>query len=92
MTDSVHQALESLSSILKSKQHPRELAQPEWGDDNSLRNICGSHRDLVVDTNQVDLGEYLHASEVGREVLNVRYWIPVRYCGIIETPVISTLQ
>ena len=60
----------------------------ERSDDSNLRNIRSSHRDLVV-AYQVNPGEYLHASEVGREVLNVRYWVPVRYCGIIETPVIS---
>ena len=66
-----------------AKRHPKELIQPEWGDDYSLRNILGSHRDLVVASNQLNLGEYTHAGEVSREILNVRY------CGIIETPILS---
>ena len=88
LTNSVHQALESLRVILKPKRHPKKFLQPDWGDYSCLRNIHNSHRNLVVSSDQVDLGKYLDARKAGREILTVGYRIPVQHRGIIETPVI----
>ena len=90
MKNSVHQALEGLGSILQTKGHPQKLKEPKWSNDGSLGDVFGHHRDLVVASHQVHLGEYSHASKVSREILNVRYWVPVRYRGIIEAPIVFT--
>ena len=38
----------------------------------------------MVALNKVNLGECTHTSEVSREILYVRYWLPLRHCGIVE--------
>ena len=56
--DLVHETLECLSSIAKSKGHLDELEESEWGGDGCLGNVRGGHWNLVECTNQVQLGEY----------------------------------
>ena len=90
VTDNVHQVLESLGSILQTERHPEKLIQPKRSDDGGFGDILSSHRDLVVASNKVDFREHLHTGKVSREILYVRYWVPVRHCSIVEAPVIST--
>ena len=90
ITDNFHQALESLGSILQTEKHPEKLIQPERSDDDGFGDILSGHRDLVVALNKVDFGEHLHTGKVSREILYVRYWVPVRHCSIVEALVIST--
>ena len=80
VTDSVHQVLESLDSILQTERHPEKLIQPERSDDGSFGDILSGHRDLVVASNKVDFGEHLHTGKVSREILYVRYWVALLRC------------
>ena len=47
MTDSVHQALESLGSIHETKWHSEKLVQPKRGDNGGFGNIVSGHGNLV---------------------------------------------
>ena len=55
--DLIHETLECLRGIAKSKWHLDELEKSEWGGYGSLGNVSGGHWDLVVGTDQVQLGE-----------------------------------
>ena len=66
-----------------------ELILSKRGDNGSFGDILSNHENVVVALNKVILGEYTHPSEVSREILYVRYWVPIRHCGIIEVPVVS---
>ena len=52
-----HQALERLGGVLQPERHPEELEEPEGGGDGGLRDVVGSHRDLVIAANQVQGGK-----------------------------------
>ena len=90
LTDGIHQPLERLSSILQTEWHPEEFKEPKRSNDCCFGDVFSSHRNLVVASDEINLGEYRPASEVGGEILYVGHWISVRNCGIIESSVVST--
>ena len=69
--------------------HSEELIESKRGDDSGLWNVCNSHGDLVVASDQIDLRENPHTSYLGREILYVRHRVPVRYGDVVEASVIS---
>ena len=62
--DRVHESLEILTRILKSKGGPLEDIESKWGDDSSLLDVVGMNRDLMVPFEQVDFAEDGLSSEV----------------------------
>ena len=61
----VHQALEGLSGVLETKRGAQKLVQAEGGHDCSLFDVFGGHRDLMVASDEVNLGEDDLAMEDG---------------------------
>ena len=55
--DLVHKSLERLCGIPEAKRHTHKLEKSEWGGYSGLRDVCGCHWDLVVGSDQVQLGE-----------------------------------
>ena len=88
--DGVHEALKCLGRVLQAKGHPQELKQAEWRDDRRLWDVLLAHRDLVVAAHQIDLAEDSTATEVGREVLDVRHRVLIRCGDVVESAEITT--
>lgn len=85
VADSIHEALESLASVLESKGHAEKLEEAKRRDDCSLGYVVRSHGDLVVAPNQVNLGEDSLACQVLGKVLDVRERVPV-WDGCVVNP------
>ena len=87
--DTIHEALEGLSSILQSKREAQELEQPERCDDCSLRYRALSHRDVVVAAHQVDNREDRLPGQTLVEIMDVRKRVSVINGDVIESPVVT---
>ena len=68
----VHEPLEGLRRVGKTKWHEQVLKKPKGGDDRRFRNIGRIHRDLVVPLDQVDTRKILTPVELCRQVQNRR--------------------
>ena len=55
--DLVHKSLEGLGCIPQAKGHLQELKKSKGGGDGGLRNVLRCDRDLVVGSNQINLGK-----------------------------------
>ena len=60
----MHEALEGLRRVPQAEGHPQKLEETEGGDDGCLRDVLWGHRDLMVPSYQVYLGEDAFASQV----------------------------
>ena len=69
--DAVHETLEGLGGVLESEGHPYELSEAKRCDDGRLGNGVRCHRDVMISTHEVDLGEDGRPSEVDVEILDV---------------------
>ena len=87
--DAVHQPLECLGGVLKTKGHAEELPDPKGSDDGHLGDICRHNRDLVVAVYQVHLGEDLLARQTAIEILYVGQWVHIVHRGIVEAPEVT---
>ena len=90
LEDGVHESLERLGGILKPEGHAEELKEAKRGDDCGLRDVLRVDWDLVVPTDEVHFAEDALAGEVGREVMDSGYWVPVILTLAVELPVITT--
>ena len=86
LEDGVHESLERLGGILKPKWHTEELKKAEWSDYRGLRDVLRVDWDLVVPTDEVHFAEDALAGEVGREVMDSGYWVPVILTLAVELP------
>ena len=59
----VHEALESLSSVLEPKWHEQVFPETKGRDYRRFGDIAKSHGDLMVTFDKVDAGEKLAAME-----------------------------
>ena len=57
----VDEALKGLSGVAETKWHFDELKQTKWCGDGSFGNVIFGHGDLVVSSDEVDLGENVGA-------------------------------
>ena len=53
----VHKTLECLCCVAETKRHFDEFEQTKGGRNGGLANVVVGHRDLVVRSDEVDLGE-----------------------------------
>lgn len=73
----VHEALECLSRVAKTKCHERELEQSERCGDRRLWNIFFMHSNLVVRLYQIYSGENSHTSQLTSEVLDMPHRVSI---------------
>ena len=90
LEDGVHESLERLGGILKPEGHAKELKKSKWGDDCGLWNVLRVDWYLMVPSDEVNLAEDDLAGEVGREVMDSGYWVPIILTLAVELPVITT--
>ena len=87
--DAVHQTLECLGRILKTKGHSQEFKEPKRRNNGGLRNVCFIHGDLVVSSNQVYHRENCSSSCGSGERLDMWQRIPIIRSGEVEAAVVS---
>jgi len=86
----VHQPLECLDCIPKSKRHPQKLPQPEGSDDRRLADVAVGDLHLVVPLLEVQLGEHPAPVKAGGEVLDVWDRVLVHCSNQVQTAVVAT--
>ena len=90
LADGVHEALEGLGSIFEAERGSQEFVQPKGRYHCHLVDILGRHRDLVVTSDEVHLGENPTTVELSREVLKVGNGVLVFVCCVVEVAEIAT--
>ena len=74
---------------METEEHAKKLKQFKGGGNSSLVNIRWLHRNLMICSYQVNLGEHCGAMEGGSEVLNMGNSVVVR-TDVIKHPVVPT--
>ena len=66
--------LEGSGNVLQTEWHPEEFKKPKRSNDCGFGDVFSSHQNLVVDSDEINLGEYSAVSVVGGGILYVGYW------------------
>ena len=85
----VHEALESISSVLRTKHHADVLKEPKGSDDGRLGEVSGMHQNLMVALPHVYHGEEETARHLSCEVHHIWERISVRHSDTIEMAVVA---
>jgi hypothetical protein len=89
-SDGVHEPLESLGCIPESKRDAEELVQSKRRNDSGFGDVVCRHRNLMIATDQINLGEDAFPCQAGSKVLDVRDWVLVRRSDVVYLAVVST--
>ena len=87
--DDVHGPLEAGRRVAKTETGEIEGEGSEGRRHCSLRNVFGSHGDLVVSFSEVQLGENLGTVEEGRNVAYVGQRVVVALRDVVEASIVS---
>lgn len=86
----IHEPLECLSCVPETKGHAQRLKQAKGCGDGRFGDVLWLYRNLVVCTNEVNVGEDGGTLECSSEVMEVGHRVPVRNGGIVESTEVAT--
>ena len=53
-------------------------------------SVSAIYQNLSLAMHEVNFRENVHAIEVYGKIVTVCYWVPIRYCNIVEAPIVTT--
>ena len=85
----MHEVHEYRWRIRQSKGHHRKLKVPITRPERCLRDICLPNPQLMVTSAKVYLGVDLRSSQLIKQVINSRQWVPILDCNPIQLSVVN---
>ncbi len=86
--DVVHESLKGLGRISKAEGYSCEFEQAERGGNCCLRDVVWLHRNLMVRSDKVELGENGCSVQCCCKILDMRDGISIRNGGIVQRKII----
>lgn len=90
MKDFVDEPLKGLRGVAQPEGHTDILKEAEGGGDCRLRYIRRFYWDVVIRLHQVYLAVDRCAIQVLCEVVDMRQWVPIGLCLIVQRSVVPT--
>ena len=85
----MHEVHEYRWRIRQSKGHHCKLKVPITRPERCLRDICLPNPQLMVTSAKVYLGVDLRSSQLIKQVINPRQWVPILDCNPIQLSVVN---
>ena len=85
----MHEIHECFWSIRQSKGHHRKLKVPIPRPERCLRDICLPNPQLMVTSVKVYLGVDSHSSQLIKQVINPRQWVPILNRNLVQLSVVN---
>ena len=85
----MHEVHECLWRIRQSKGHHRKLKVPITHPKHCLRDICLPNPQLMITSAKVYLGVDSHSSQLIKQIVNPRQWVPIPNRNPIQLHVIN---